>query len=37
MILEWIWFWMKIAATATILCLIGGILITLVHGNKDDE
>lgn len=35
MILEWIWFWMKVSAGAAILCLVGGMIYAIVK--KGDE
>lgn len=35
MILEWVWFWMKVSAIAALLCTVGGILYAIVK--KDDE
>jgi len=35
MIMEWIWFWMKVSAAAAILCLVGGMIYAIVK--KDDE
>jgi hypothetical protein len=35
MILEFIWFWMKVSAAAALLCLIGGMIYGIVtKGDK---
>ena len=35
MILEFIWFWMKVSAAAALLCLVGGMIYAVF--TKDDK